>query len=236
MTTKIKSIFIPVGLLVCMLTSCNRNPGETKSEKIEYIMNEAVQEHQFVGNVLVVDSGRVVYKKSNGKANAALGISNSDSTKFLIASLSKPFTATLILKLIEEGTLNAADGLAKFFPTAKNTNLKKVTIHHLLTHTSGMKEFITKEHVFEENDLHNIEFNFDPGSDFEYSNSGYILLKKIAEISSGKTYTDLISQLIFTPLQMTSSGVARNIKTITDLAVGYKDATQNKPDTITFWT
>jgi CubicO group peptidase (beta-lactamase class C family) len=236
MTIRRKAIFMAIGslLLVSKLTSCETNPGKTKSEKIAYLVEKAAEQHQFIGNVLVVDKGRTVHKKSYGLANAQVGIPNGDSTKFLIASLSKPFTAILIVKLVEQGKLRLTDGLGKFFPHATSLKIKTVTIHHLLTHTSGIKEFITKEHVFEEADLNDIGFTFDSGSDFAYSNSGYVLLKRIAEISSGKTYSDLVNQLIFIPLHMTSSGVARNVKNIPNLAVGYKDATQQVPDTLTY--
>ena len=217
-----------------IVTSCNTNPGKTKPEKIDYLVEKAYSDHEFVGNVLVVDNGQVIYKKSFGKANAESGKLNSDSTKFLLASLSKPFTAILILKLAEQGKLNLTDGLGKFFKTVRNLKAAKVTIHHLLTHTSGMKEFITEKREFIEEDLAQSGFKFDPGSDFDYSNSGYALLKEIAEISSGKPYEDLIKGLIFSPLKMTSSGVARNVDTIPNLAIGYTNTTQEQPDKINY--
>jgi CubicO group peptidase (beta-lactamase class C family) len=233
MTTKIISIFSTTGLLVCLLTSCDSNPGKTKSEKIEYIVQEAVDDQQFVGNVLVADSGRIVYKKSYGKASAVSGVLNSDDTKFLIASLSKPFTATLILLLAEQNKIDLHDRITKYFP-AVNTAISEITIHHLLTHTSGIREFITEEHAFEDQDLQHTGFNFKPGSDFEYSNSGYVLLKRIAEIVSGQPFSALINQMIFIPLHMTSSGVARDVTGIPGLAAGYKDATQHEAETINY--
>jgi CubicO group peptidase (beta-lactamase class C family) len=236
MTTKFKAIFMAAGLLLLFsgLTSCNTNPGKTKPEKIDYVLEKAFKDHEFVGNAIVIDKGNVIYKKSYGKANVKAAMPNSDSTKFLIASLSKPFTAILILKLVEQGKLNLKDGVEKFFPGVPGIRDKKITIHHLLTHTSGIAEFITEKHVFEQNDLNGIFSNFDPGSDFEYSNSGYVLLKVIAEISSGKTYKDLINTLIFSPLNMTSSGVARDVACISNLAVGYKDASQQEADEIAY--
>ncbi|SEI50209.1 Beta-lactamase [Dyadobacter sp. SG02] len=108
MTTRFKTILMVAGrlLLVLELSSGERNPGKTKAEKISYLVEKAVSHHELTGNVLVIDNGQVLHQKSYGMANARLGIPNTDSTKFLIASLSKPFTAILILKLVEQGRMS----------------------------------------------------------------------------------------------------------------------------------
>ena len=236
MSNKIRSFLVAAGFLFAIfaLACCNTNPGKTKPEKIDYIVEKAFKNQKFIGNVLVINEGNIIYEKSFGKANAESDIPNSDSTKFLLASLSKPFTTILILKLAEQDKIKLTDEIGNFFSEVRNSKIGKVKIHHLLTHTSGIKEFISEKHIFEAKDLMSSSFNFDPGSNFEYSNSGYVLLKEIAAISSSKTYEKLMQELIFTPLKMTSSGVARNVSTIPDLAVGYKDAAQEQPDKITY--
>ncbi|GAB3333678.1 hypothetical protein GCM10027299_41430 [Larkinella ripae] len=191
-------------------------------------MEKAYANGEFIGNVVVVDKGHVIYKKSFGKANAESGEPNTDSTKFLLASLSKPFTAILILQLAEQGKVKLTDKLGTYFKAIGNSNAANVTIHQLLTHTSGIKEFIDEKHGFDEARLAGNGFNFEPGSNFEYSNSGYIVLKEIAEISSGKPYPDLINASIFKPLQMTSSGVARTTETVATLAMGYTNTKQGQ--------
>ncbi|MBD2703931.1 beta-lactamase family protein [Spirosoma sp. BT702] len=221
-------------LLVLFITSCNTNPGKTRQDKIAYLAEKAFNEHEFIGNVVVVDKGRVLYRKSFGKANAEAGKPNTDSTQFLIASLSKPFTAILILQLVERGKLKLTDELGTYFKTVRHSKVAKVTIHQLLTHTSGMKEFITEKRAFVEADLTQNGFDFEPGAAFAYLNSGYVLLTKIAEIASGKPYHTLINELIFSPLHMTSSGVARNLDSIPNLAIGYKTTAQEQPDTINY--
>lgn len=221
-------------LTIWCWSACNSNPGKTKEEKIDYLVKKAAAEHAFVGNVLVLDQGEVIYKKSIGKANVASGLPNSDSTRFLLASLSKPFTATLILKLVERGQLKLTDDLATYFKSIHQTKLSKVTLHHLLTHTSGMEEFISEKRPFTEADLAQTGLNFEPGADFEYCNSGYVLLAKIAEIASGKPYPTLVSELIFDPLHMTSSGVARQLDTIQNLAIGYQTTDQAAPAVIPY--
>ncbi|CAG5010707.1 Penicillin-binding protein 4* [Dyadobacter sp. CECT 9275] len=236
MDKKTRAISITLGWLVavCNLASCNTNPGKTKPEKIDYLVERAAKEHTFIGNVLVMDKGQIIYKKGIGKANMALGLSNSDSTRFLLASLSKPFTAILILKLAEQGKLKLTDRLITYFKTVQSRKADEVTIHQLLTHTSGIKEFISEKRPFIESDLAQIRFNFEPGDDFEYSNSGYVLLAKMAEIASGKSYPDLVRELIFHPLQMSSSGVARLLDTIPNLAIGYQAAAQTQLVTIPY--
>ncbi|MGA0555346.1 serine hydrolase domain-containing protein [Larkinella sp. VNQ87] len=236
MNKVIRAIFMAVGwlLAVCNLISCDSNPGKTKPEKIDYLVEKAAQAHRFVGNVLVLDQGKVIYKKSIGKANVAANLVNTDSTRFLLASLSKPFTAILILKLADQGKLNLTDGLTKYFKTVHQAKLSKVTLHHLLTHTSGIKEFISKKRPFLEADLSQIGFKFEPGADFEYSNSGYVLLARIAEIAARKSFPDLLSELIFRPLGMASSGVARKLDTIPNLAVGYQTTDQAQPAVIPY--
>jgi len=230
------SKFMILGWLmaVCYLSACNSNPGKTKEEKIDYLVKKAAAGHAFVGNVLVMDQGRVIYKKSIGNANLAAGVLNSDSTRFLLASLSKPFTATLILKLAEQGRIKLKDGLTTYFKNINQTKLSRVTVHHLLTHTSGMKEFISEKRPFTEADLAQTGFNFEPGADFEYCNSGYVLLAKIAEIASGKPYPALMGEMIFSPLHMVNSGVARKLDTIPNLALGYQTTSQAEVSAIPY--
>lgn len=221
-----------LALLFC--ASCSSNPGKTKPEKIDYLIQNAYNDHEFVGNALVVDNGQVIYQKSFGKANTETGKMNTDTTKFLLASLSKPFTAILILKLTEQGKVHLKDELGRYFRTIAGSKASKITVHQLLTHTSGIKELITEKQGFTEKELARSGFHFEPGSDFGYSNSGYVILKEIAEISTGRTYSDLIQELIFKPLQMTSSGVAGTLNDIPNLAIGYENATQQQPARINY--
>lgn len=231
---KIRQILVLTGYLsVLLLSSCDTNPGKTKQEKIAFLLEKAFQEHKFIGNVLVADSGQIIYRKSFGQADAALKIQNSDTTKFLIASLSKPITAIVILKLVERGQLKLENPLKTFFKSA-NAELGNVTIHQLLTHSSGIREFIIKERKSDiDSLLQKATRAFEPGSDFEYSNSGYVLLIKIAELITGKGYEELVKAEVFQPANMTSSGVARNDRSW-EFAKGYTDATQKQTETVDY--
>lgn len=188
-------------------------------------MQQAYKNKSFVGNVLVADSGRIIYKKSFGKSDAQKGIENNDSTKFLIASISKPITTIIMLRLHDRGLIKFEDPISKFF-IINDPEVGKITIHQLLTHSSGINEFISKENNFDLNSsLNKATIKFKSGSDFEYSNSGFVLLIKIAEQLTSKTYEEIVKTEVFDIAGMNSSGVARNDQPGV-FAKGYKDASQ----------
>lgn len=144
----------------------------------------------FNGNVLIAKSDSIIYSNSFGLANREFGIENSPSTKFLIGSITKPFTAYGILLLEHQGKISLNDKLIKYFPNFPNAD--KVTIYQLLTHTSGIKDYHTlpdwkDESLMNISQSHTIEriksdpYIFEPGERFSYSNSGYIMLGLIIE-------------------------------------------------------
>ncbi len=137
-----KKIIYPLFLL--SLIACKNNPGKNKPEKIDYLVQEAFKDKEFIGNVLVADQEKVIYKKSFGQADQLNGFQNNDTTRFLIGSISKPITAILILKLVDKGILKLDDAINKYF-TKVDLQIGNITIHQLLTHTSGIKEIIGEE-------------------------------------------------------------------------------------------
>ena len=219
--------------ICCELNSCNKSSGKNKQEKIARLLGRAYENQEFVGNVLVADSGRIIYQNSFGKSDAGRNIENSDSTKFLIASLSKPITAITMLRLVERGLIKLGDPISSFFEI-ENPDIGKITIHQLLSHSSGISEFISKEEHFDFiSTLNKATATFPPGSDFEYSNSGYVLLIKIGEKVTGKNYEEIVRGEIFEPANMKRSGVARN-NSASKLAIGYKDALQKEATSVDF--
>ena len=224
---------IVYSLLFIFLPACTNNPGKTKAEKIDYLMQESFKHNEFVGNVLVADHGQIIYKRSWGKADQAKDLLNSDTAKFLIGSLSKPVTAILVLRLVEKGVLKLDATINSYFKIA-DTQIGKITIHQLLTHTSGLNEIINKKKGMDIKALvGEATLRFEPGSDFEYSNSGYVLLKEIIQIATGRKYAELIQTEIFGPANMTSSGIARN-SDLNKIVKGYKDAAQTASVDIDF--
>jgi CubicO group peptidase (beta-lactamase class C family) len=217
-------------LVAALLFACTGNPGETTEEKIDYLVQERFEDHDFIGNVLVADNGKILYKKSFGNADHAHNVANTDSSRFLIASLSKPLTAILILRLADKNMIGLKDNVSAYFKLS-NTRIGAITIHQLLTHTSGINEFINKEPEMKVSTLlEKATLNFEPGSSFEYSNA---LLKEIAETACRKTYSQLLQEEIFDVAGMTSSGVAGNAGAPTHVT-GYADASQAKIATIDF--
>lgn len=217
-----------LALVAIMLFACAQNPGRNRKEKIAYIVDHYATDHKFVGNVLVAVNDSIIYEGSKGFADAASGKLNTDSTRFLIASLSKPLTAVMILRLAEQKIIQLNDRLDKYF-NVTHPDMAKVNIHQLLTHTSGISDFIGKApRTNLENELNQSYPEFNASQGFKYSNSGYVLLSAIAGKATGKTYQELMTGQVFTIAGMTHAGIARqNVEGL--YALGYTSAAQSSP-------
>jgi CubicO group peptidase (beta-lactamase class C family) len=152
---------------------------------------------------------------------------------FQIGSITKQFTAISILMLLEEGKLALDDDITKFIPDYP-TQGYHISIHHLLTHTSGIKSYTSKTEWFDlwRNDMEPLEMidffkndslEFEPGSDWAYNNSAYFILGYIIEVASGQTYEDFIENNIFKPLEMNNSFYGSNSEIIKNRAYGYQE-------------
>lgn len=169
----------------------------------------------FSGSVLVKQNGKIIFQKSYGLADEENKLPNTDTSQYRIGSLSKSFTSMLVRQLEEEGKLSLQDSIGKFFPGHVHGS---VTIEQLLTHTSGIPNFTTKDEYLVElmSKPLNTEYlvrNFcsDPlefasGKGFRYSNSGYVILAGMVEKASGQSYAARLQQKILSPLQMQASG------------------------------
>ncbi|GAB3959366.1 serine hydrolase domain-containing protein [Spirosoma harenae] len=189
---------------------------------------------------LITRKGQIIYQKAFGLANIELAVPMKPDNVFRIGSITKQFTAVAILQLMEQGKLSLQDEITRFLPDYP-TQGKKITIEHLLTHTSGiksytdMKEFETMMRKdmtpMEVIDLFkNQPMEFDPGTKWKYCNSGYFLLGYIIEKVSGKTYPQYLEEVIFKPLGMTNSYYGNDTKLIKNRAAGYqggKDVVSN---------
>ena len=180
---------------------------------------------------LVAEAGKPIYRKAFGMANLELNVSMKAENVFEIGSMTKQFTAISILMLMEQGKLQLDDDIKKHIPKYP-THGKKITIHHLLTHTSGIKSFTSMKtlRTIERQDLtptelidffKNEAMDFDPGEDFKYNNSGYVILGYIIEVISGRSYADFIADNIFQKLEMNSSQYASHSQVIENRAYGY---------------
>jgi CubicO group peptidase (beta-lactamase class C family) len=198
-------------------------------------LDEVVQSFvpdRFMGSVLVARDAEVIFDKSYGSANLEWNIPNTPETKFRIGSLTKQFTAAAILLLEEQGKLKTTDLLSAHFPNTPDA-WKDITIHHLLSHEAGLPE-LSLLPWFDENITRpftaaaiidvfkNLPLDFAPGSEFRYSNSGYIVLGRLVELLGGGSYAAFMRVNIFTPLGMTNSGYDANAQVLANRASGYQ--------------
>jgi CubicO group peptidase (beta-lactamase class C family) len=197
-------------------------------------LDEVVQAYvpdRFMGSVLVVRDDEVVLDKSYGSANLEWNIPNTPETKFRLGSITKQFTAAAILLLEEQGKLKTSDLLSVHLPNTPEA-WKDITIHHLLSHEAGLQNF-TSLPWYAENMMkpftaqatidvfRDLPLDFAPGSEFRYSNSGFIVLGRLVELVGGVSYADFLRDNIFTPLGMTNSGYDSTTQVIANRASGY---------------
>ncbi len=182
--------------------------------------------------VLAVKDGKIILRKGFGMANLELGIPIKPEMVFRIGSITKQFTAVAIMKLAEEGKLSINDDIKKYLPDYP-THGHKITIHHLLNHTSGIKSYTNVQEILSlmRKDMKPAELidlfkkqpmDFAPGEQFLYNNSGYFLLGAIIEKVSGKSYEAYIDENIFKPLGMSSSYYDSSTRIIPLRASGYE--------------
>ena len=216
--------------LITFLVS-NLSFSQNLENKIDSIIQtEFSNPNEPGGAFLISKSGKPIYKKAFGLANLELNIKMTDENVFQIGSMTKQFTAVAILILKEQGKLSVNDPVSKFIPDYPNGN--NITVSHLLTHTSGIKDF-TKMKTINDiaqkkmtpkemvNFFKDESVNFSPGEKFEYNNSGYVLLGYLIELTSGMTYEEFIQKNIFDKAGMENSYYASDRKVIKNRAYGY---------------
>jgi CubicO group peptidase (beta-lactamase class C family) len=181
-------------------------------------------------SVLVAKDGNILYEKGFGFADVGNKVPVSPETKFRIGSITKQFIAASILKLQEEGKLTVHDTLSAFFPDFPRGN--EVTIHHLLTHTSGIHSYTNRPDFLKYVTLHiepkalidtikTLTYDFNPGDRYQYNNSGFFILGYILEKISGKSLADYLSDSIFKPLGMNNTGIYQTNLLLDNEAYGY---------------
>jgi CubicO group peptidase (beta-lactamase class C family) len=205
-----------------------------KSAKIDEIMTMANKYRLFNGSVLVAENGKVIYKKGFGLANMEWNIPNTTETRFRLGSITKQFTATLILQLVEQGKIKLDGKLSDYLPDYRKDVGEKVTVHQLLNHTSGIPSYTGLPRFF--NDVSRNPYSvadfikkyasndleFEPGSKFSYNNSGYFLLGAIIEKVTGKPYEQVLKEKIFEPLGMKNTGYDHYATILERRAAGYE--------------
>ncbi len=207
--------------------------AQDKVSKIDDLVKTYYDYKQFTGSVLVAEGGKVIYKKGFGLADREWNIPNKPDTKFRLGSITKQFTSMLILQLVEQGKIDLEGKLSDYLPFYRKDTGSRVTIHHLLTHSSGIPSYTSIPNFFQDisRDPYPVEefvkkycsgdLEFEPGSRFLYNNSGYFLLGAIIEKTTGQTYEEVLKEKIFAPLGMNNSGYDRHDPIIPNRAAGY---------------
>lgn len=199
--------------------------------KVDSLILTAFKDKNGPGGVfMVAQNGKTIYQKAFGKANLELDVNLVPENVFQLGSMTKQFTAISILILEGEGKLKATDPVSKYIPDYPSGD--KMTIHHLLTHTSGIKDFTKMKSLssIAQKDMtprmmvdffKNESIDFPPGEKFEYNNSGYVLLGYIVELVSGETYEQFVKKHIFDRARMSNSYYASDRQIINKRAYGY---------------
>ncbi len=229
--TIINTVFLGVFIASCAL---NVSYGQAKADKLDKLISAYADYGKFNGSVLVAEKGKVLYKKGFGLANMEWNMPNQTDTKHRLGSITKQFTSMLIMQLVEQGKLKLDVPISTWLPDYPKKSGEVITIHHLLTHSSGIPN-ITSFRGFSRNISRNFynpmqlvnlfadsTLQFKPGEKNEYSNSGYMLLGYIIEKVTGKSYEQVLQENIFTPLNMKNTGYDHSEPLLKNRAGGYE--------------
>jgi N-acyl-D-amino-acid deacylase len=225
--------------LVGLLLATSHTAAGRQGDTIDEIVRAAMEKQRIPGMaVAVVRNGEVIKAQGYGLANVEHAVPVTDETIFQSGSIGKQFTATAVMLQVEDGKLALSDPLIKFFPDGPSA-WRDITVRHLLTHTSGIPDYndglLDYRRDYSEDELvafaKTLPLDFAPGSEWKYSNTGYILLGVIVRKASGQFYGDVLRERVFTPLGMHTARVISEAEIVPHRAAGYrlvKGALQNQ--------
>ena len=224
---KIKANMKKIIVLTCTLTICKCIFAQNSiANDLDTLITAYASIDRFNGSALVAQHGNILLQKGYGLKNDEDISPNDANTKFQITSVTKTFTSTVVLKLVELNKMSLTDKLSKYykgFPYGDS-----ITIENLLTHTSGLRNLTEEDSSITETDeqriipyLKTLQPDFAPGANWHYSNSGYIVLAYIIQKVSGMSYWQAVHKYIFDPLQMENSGFDFTHLTGNEKAIGY---------------
>lgn len=222
-------------------------PTQAETPTLETVIPDYAKGHDFNGTILIQDKGTVIYHSSFGIAERAFNSPITNDTKYRIASITKVFTAVLILELYEQGKIDLRGTIKTYLPDYTGEGAGQVTIHHLLNHTSGIQNIDTIK-SYEEAVKNGMEVYQRPhtteelltkycsgklvnevGKVFDYNNGDYIILGKIIEKMTGKTYAEVLKERILEPLGMSESGMLYQQDIVRNLSNTYFKRDGTKP-------
>ncbi|MFP2960732.1 serine hydrolase [Myxococcus sp. 1LA] len=220
------------GVLMAMVLVAPLAEAANVKQEVDRYISGFHQKGMFNGTVLVANERGILLKKGYGSANLEWKVPNAPDTKFRIGSITKSFTATVILQLAAEGKLQLDDPITRHLPDYRKDTGDRVTITHLLNHTSGISSYTSKPDIMK--DIGSIDsvaafvkkacsgdLEFEPGTKYAYNNSGYYLLGAIIEQLTGQTYAEAVQARILGPLGMKDTGYDVSATILPKRASGY---------------
>jgi len=185
---------------------------KNKAQQIDSVARKLFNEGQIYGGILVSEGNKIIYNKAFGMSDKAANIPNSNNSLFPINSMTKSFTAVLILQLYEEGLLKLNDPISLYVPEFKHPKASQITIHDLLSHRSGLQDYfllqlngkmdfdISMQEMLAK--IEKTDLEFEPGTAFSYNNTGYVLLAVVVQNLRKLSFKDALKKYIFDPLEM----------------------------------
>jgi CubicO group peptidase (beta-lactamase class C family) len=224
---------IPILYFVGFLMVGGSGQDSRLAQALDAYLAECHSQNRFHGTALIAHRDKVLLKKGYGYADRENRVPNTADTIFRIGSITKQFTVVMVLQLVEEGKLRLDGKLTEYLPEYRKDTGERVTIDHLLRHTSGLTSYTNasdfwgveigrpQEHSQMIEKFHSGDLIFEPGSRYAYNNTGYFLLSEVIERVTGKSYADNLKTRILIPLEMTRTGVEREGQELNKKALGY---------------
>ena len=228
---------ILVGLGLIVMAACGVAAGQDLSGQVDGLVRAEMREQRIPGlGLAVLRDGKVVKARGYGLANVELDVAVKPETVFQTGSVGKQFAATAVMMLVEEGKVGLDDKLSKYL-TGTPEAWKEVTVRNLLTHTSGIADYTNHEYTkagglinlrgdYTEAELYQklvqLPLNFETGTKWKYSNTGYVLLGFLIHRVTGEFYGDFLQERIFRPLGMSATRIISERDIVPNRASGYK--------------
>jgi D-alanyl-D-alanine carboxypeptidase len=229
-------------LTIALLCATTLQPTRMQAQtpEIKTTIQDYARAHNFDGTILIQQRGKRIYQKSFGIADRAFNIPIKNDTRFKVASITKAFTAVLILQLCEQGKIALDQPIKTYLPDYTGEGADKIKVHHLLNHTSGIPNIDQGLTSYDESRRRGIDHyqkvytpdelirKFcrgklvrEPGKAFDYNNADYMLLGKILEKITGKPYEQVLREQILLPLGMRDSGLLHQHDIVAKLSPTY---------------
>jgi CubicO group peptidase (beta-lactamase class C family) len=225
-------IVLAASAFCAVATGSTAATERSEAQELELAVRSHAELDLFSGVVLVARNGKTIYAGAFGVADKDHRVPNSLETRFNVGSIGKSFTATLIMQLVEQGSLALNDPLGKHVPAFPFPEKDEITIHHLLSHTSGLGNYwMHPDFAAKASELRRVDdwlpFIYDekpstaPGEAFRYSNSGVVVLGAIIERVCAKPYPQVLRERILDPLGMRETGIVYADQVVPNRSTGY---------------